>query len=78
MKEPILKYDMPSILAYGDSHMVRLEEWLMLKYDPDNIYGPTPLDQRALSEVVFCAVGGTTFDTVHKKVSGIDVPKHQR
>ena len=63
MKESILKYEMPEVLMYGDSHIVRMEEWLYIPYDPDNIYGPTPLDDRAMENLEFCAVGGTTTYT---------------
>ena len=44
-------------------------------YISENIYGPTPLDYKALANTELCAVGGTRFDTIHGKVCGIDVPK---
>ena len=66
------------MLLYGDSHIVRLEEWVDQRYNVENIYGPTPLDHIALSNIELCAVGGTRFNTIHEKVCGVGVPKHQR
>ena len=78
LREPILRYQhsMPKMLLYGDSHIVRLEEWIKQPYVKSNIFDPTPLDHIALSNIEVCAVGGTRFDSVHEKVCGVGVPKH--
>ena len=80
LRDPILRYrhNMPKMLLYGDSHIVRLEEWINQPYKKSNIFGPTPLDHIALNNIEVCAVGGTRFDTVHEKVCGIGVPVHQK
>ena len=69
--------EIPDALIYGDSHMCRLADWLnQPKLERiDNL--PTPLDRRVLSKAKFCAVGGSTFATVHDRVRGIKVPAHQ-
>ena len=65
----IWQYDMPKLLIYGDSHMVRLEEWLNKPMVETDKFGPKPLDHKALEHIEFCAVGGTTFETIHSKVA---------
>ena len=78
IKHQIIRYNMPSILLYGDSHIERLEDWIKLPYNPNNLDGPTPIDHKALSRAEWCAFGATTFETVHKKLCGLDVPSHQK
>ena len=58
LRAPIMKYKhiMPKMLLYGDSHIVRLEEWINQPYKKSNIFGPTPLDHVALSNIEVCAV----------------------
>ena len=78
IKNFILRCRMPKLLLYGDSHITRLEDWTKKPVVFTDMYGPKPLDQRALKNIEFCAVGGTKFSTVHSKVCGINVPVYQR
>ena len=77
IKNSILQYKMPKLLLYGDSHITRLEDWIKKPFVATDMYGPKLLDQKAMKNIEFCAVGGTKFDTIHSKVCGINVPTYQ-
>ena len=68
---------MPTVLAYGDSHLTQLDDWYHLPITSDIWFSPTALDKKPLGSTYFCAVPGTRFDTVHRKVCGFDIPDHQ-
>ena len=68
---------MPVVLLYGDSQLTHLKAWYEMPNDPQVAYRPTSLDIKPLDSCTWCAVPGTRFDTIHKKVCGNDIPAHQ-
>ena len=68
---------MPVVLLCEDSHLTHLKSWYELPNDPQICYRPTSLDTKPLDSCTSCAVPGSRFDTIHKKVCGNDIPAHQ-
>ncbi len=66
--------NIPTILCYGSSHLTNLKRWLAT-YDPR--FGPRFLDRKVTRKTHFCAVGGASFQNIHDRVRGINVPKTQ-
>ncbi len=77
IRRTLWPHDMPIIVMYGDSHITHLEAWMGIHVLAKVKGKPTSMDRKAMSNAYYCAVGGLRFDTVHKRVQGIEVPEHQ-
>ena len=64
----------PQFLYFGDSHIGRLRNWALMHGDG---CGPDLWEHKLLDKCEFVYSGGSRWDTVLKRVHGIDVPIHQ-